>query len=233
MSRSFLQTDEWLQFQNNIGRKTWRFDDGPLSPEGYGRASKIKANLIRHEMPFGKNSLYIPHGPEIFFDNISSGLKNEVDNFLKYLKELSKESKSVFVKMEPLSDIVVESMFKRGMKKSKKQIQPSKTVIINLNLPEEDILERMHHKTRYNIRLAEKKNLRLEESTDIETFWGLLQRTARKDRVCSHTKDYYEKLLKFFRNPLTDSGQAGELETKMFFVRHNGKRIAGAIVMLY
>lgn len=220
--RSFLQTTAWLKFQESIGHKTWRFDDG-----------KIKANIIQHKISFGKNYLYIPHGPEIFFENISDGLKNEVDNFLKYLKKLAEENKSIFVKMEPLSHVVAETISKEGLKRSKKQIQPARTVIINLNLSEDDLLKRMHYKTRYNIRLTEKKGLRLEGSNEIETFWELLQRTAKADRFYTHTKDYYEKLLKFFRDPLMNSGQAGELRTKIFFVLYNGKRIAGVIVMLY
>ena len=220
--KSFLQTTDWLKFQELIGHKTWLFDDG-----------KIRANIIQHKISFGKNYLYIPHGPEIFFNGISGGLKNEVDNFLKYLKELAEENKSIFVKMEPLSDIVVETIFRKGMEKSQKQIQPSRTVIVNLNLPEEGLLERMHHKTRYNIRLAEKKELRLEESMDTNTFWELLQRTAKKDIFYTHAKDYYEKLLKFFRDSSTDSKQGGKLKTRLFFVLHNGKHIAGAIVMLY
>lgn len=222
MIKSFLQTVEWLKFQESIGHKTWRF---PSTSSGQVDSGAIRANIIQHKVVFGKNYLYIPHGPEILFDKISGGLKNEVDNFLKYLKELAREDKSVFVKMEPLSDVVVETIFRKGMKKSKKEIQPSRTVIINLGLSEEDLLSRMHHKTRYNIRLAEKKNLQLEESTDTGMFWKLLRRTAKEDKFYTHTKDYYEKLLKFF--------QGGELKTKLFFVLHGGKRIAGAIVMVY
>lgn len=212
--RSFLQTEDWLKFQNSLGRKTFRFNNG-----------KIRANIIQHKIAFGKNYLYIPHGPEIFFDNIQSGLKNEVDNFLNYLKKLGEENKSIFVKFEPLTDVITELVFRKGIKKSKKYIQPQKTVILNLNLSEEELLSQMHHKTRYNIRLAGKKDLRLEESTNTEIFWTLLQNTAKKDRFYTHTKDYYENLLKFFNN--------GELKTRVFFILYGNKHIAGAIVMLY
>ncbi|MEK7578640.1 MAG: peptidoglycan bridge formation glycyltransferase FemA/FemB family protein [Patescibacteria group bacterium] len=212
--KSFLQTKKWLDFQEHIGHKVWLFDDG-----------KIKANIIQHKIAFGKNYLYISHGPEIFFNNVSGGLKNDINNFIKYLKDLAKKNKSIFVKMEPLSDVAVELIFRNGIKMSKKHIQPLRTVIINLGLSEEDLLLRMHHKARYNIRLADKKELRLEESRDTNIFWELLQRTAKNDRFYTHTKDYYIKLLKFFRS--------GELETKLFFVLRNGKHIAGAIVMTY
>src|SRR3989338_3788189 len=119
--RSFLQTTEWLKFQEHVGHKVWRFDDG-----------KIRANIIQHKISFGKNYLYIPHGPEIFFDNLTGGIKNEVDSFLKYLKDLARENKSMFVKFEPLTDIVTELIFRKGIRKSKKHIQPLKTVVISL-----------------------------------------------------------------------------------------------------
>ena len=83
--KSFLQTTEWLEFQREVGHKTWRFSDG-----------KITANIIKLGLPLGKSFLYVPHGPEIEFENIKSGIKNEVSNFIKYLKDLAKEEKSIF-----------------------------------------------------------------------------------------------------------------------------------------
>src|SRR3989344_9655234 len=104
--KSFLQTEEWLKFQESNGHKTWRFDDG-----------KIKANIIKLGLPIGKSMLYVPHGPEIDFEDIGGGLKNELSNFIKYLKDLAKEEKAIFVKIEPLSDIVIELMYRRGFRR--------------------------------------------------------------------------------------------------------------------
>src|SRR3989338_6078948 len=136
----------------------------------------------------------------MFFENAPGGLKNEVDNFLQYLKRLGKENKSIFVKIEPLTDLVMETIFRKGIKKSKKQIQPSKTVIINLNLSGEDLLERMHHKTRYNIKVAEKNGVVVKDSNDLDAFWKLLSKTTKRDRFASHPKDYYQKLMDSFKN---------------------------------
>ncbi len=86
--KSFLQTQEWLEFQKETGHKVWRFDDG-----------KIKANIIKLGLPLGKSMLYIPHGPEIDFEHVIGGIKNEVTNFVKYLKNLAKEEKSLFIKI--------------------------------------------------------------------------------------------------------------------------------------
>ncbi|OGN02827.1 MAG: hypothetical protein A2651_01565 [Candidatus Yanofskybacteria bacterium RIFCSPHIGHO2_01_FULL_42_12] len=222
--KSFLQTTEWLKFQESIGHKTWQFNDGPPSPEGYGRASKIRANIIQHKVAFGKNYLYIPHGPEIFFDTLSGGLKNEIDNFLNYLKKLAKENKSIFVKFEPLTDVVTELVFRKGIKKSKKHIQPQKTVIINLSLFEEDLLSRMHHKTRYNIKVAERSQVKIEDSNDLNAFWELLKKTSKRDQFYSHNKEYYKKLLAL---------NNGELKVDLVLAYCNGKPVAGAIILCY
>ena len=168
--KSFLQTGEWSEFQKEAGHKVWRFDNG-----------KISANIIKHKLPLGKSYLYIPHGPEADLNSMDGGLKNEFSNFLRYLRELAKNEGAMFVKIEPVSDAIMELLYTKKMKRSSKQIQPYKTVIIDLNLPEEHLLSRMHQKTRYNINLSEKKGLKLEESDDVSTFWKLLEQTAKKD----------------------------------------------------
>ena len=211
--RSFLQTQDWLDFQKHIGRKTWVFNNG-----------KIKANIIQHDLPFGKNYLYIPHGPEINFGEIKSGLKNEVDNFLTYLKGLGKENKSIFVKMEPVEDVVIEVIYRKSLKYSNKSIQPTRTVLVDLNFPEAELLERMRHKTRYNINLASRKNLVFKELDDIEMFWKLLCKTAKRDQFQTHDKNYYFKLYDFFRN-------SENTKTEFFVVEYEGKVIAAALIM--
>src|SRR3989344_6462810 len=217
--RSFLQTTEWLKFQEHVGHKVWRFDDG-----------KIRANIIQHKIRFGKNYLYIPHGPEIFFDNVSGGLKNEIDNFLKYLKDLAKENGSVFIKFEPPADVIVELIFRKGIKRSKKYIQPQKTVILNLNLPEEELLSRMHHKTRYNIKVAERNQVRVEDSSDLDAFWELLKNTAKRDRFSSHNKEYYRKLLALNNNAFRVNLVLAYLPAQ---AGYNNDPVAGAIIFCH
>lgn len=214
MYKSFLQTEEWLRFQKSLGRATWRFDNG-----------KIAANIVGHKLPFGKNYLYLPHGPVLSFDNFDSGVRNEIDNFLAYLKNLGKENKSIFVKIEPLSDTTMEILFRKSMKKAD-PLQPQRTVVLDLSSSEEELLSRMHHKTRYNINLASKKNLVFKESDDVEVFWKLLKKTANKDKFQTHDKNYYFELYKFFKN-------SGELKTKLFVIEYNEKAIAASLVMFY
>lgn len=210
--KSFLQTTEWLEFQKSIGRPAWRFDDG-----------KVVANIIQHDLPFGMNYLYIPHGPEIHLDEIAGGLKNELESFVSYIKKLAKEQKSIFIKIEPLQDSTIELLYGAGFKKSSKEIQPHRSVILDLEKSEEELLTAMHHKTRYNIKVADKSGIKINPSHDVEAFLKLLRKTAKRDKFSAHNENYYRKLLEFF--------QKGNLKTDLVLAYHSEKPVAGAIVL--
>ena len=186
---SFLNTENWLEFQKYIGRKGERFDNG-----------KIVANIIILDTPIKKNLIYIPHGPELRVNRLDGGLKNEIRNFIRYLKEMAEENKAIYIKMEPLEDWVAELMVPQGFKRSRKEVQASRSVILDLGRPEEEILTGMHHKTRYNIRVAEKNSIRIESSNDVEVLWNLLNKTSKRQKFHAHPKAYYKKLFEFFKD---------------------------------
>lgn len=205
--KSFLQSPEWLEFQKSVGHPAWRFDDG-----------KISAGVIQHDLPFRFNYLYIPHGPEINFNAIQGTIDHELQLFVDALKKLAREQKSIFVKIEPLDGKVPEVLHKFKFKKSSKEIQPHRTVIMNLDASGEELLAAMHHKTRYNIRVAEKNGLKWVKRNDPDAFWKLLKHTAKHDNFSTHSKEYYEKLC-----------HAAGLDISTFFIEHDGKPIAGLI----
>jgi len=217
-----LQTKEWLQFQKSIGREVWRFYDG-----------KIKANIVKHDLPLGKNYLYIPHGPEIDFNAISGTINNEISQFIGYVKNLAKDQKSVFIKIEPVDDKVPEVMHRFGFKKSSKEIQPRKTVVIDIQKSQEELLAGMHHKTRYNIKVSEKHRVAVKDSDDIDAFWKLLSKTAKRDRFISHPKKYYQKLFEYFNGNSEQSLIPREMKIDLIMAHYNDKAVSGALVMVY
>ncbi|KKU75566.1 MAG: Methicillin resistance protein [Candidatus Yanofskybacteria bacterium GW2011_GWA1_48_10] len=217
--KSFLQTEDWLNFQRSIGRPVWRFDDG-----------KIVANIVRHDIPFRKNYLYIPHGPAVDWNSIEGSFNHELNHFISYVKNLAREQKSIFVKMEPLDDKVPEQLHHLprggGIRKSKKEINPAKTVILELGKNEEELLAAMHHKTRYNIKVAEKNNVIIEESDEIEIFYKMLKKTSGRQKFSTHGKGYYEKLFEFFK-----SGK--EIKSNLRVVKYENRPIAAALLLNY
>jgi lipid II:glycine glycyltransferase (peptidoglycan interpeptide bridge formation enzyme) len=56
----------------------------------------------------------------------------------------------------------------------------------------------MKQKTRYNIRLAEKKEVVIRESDDIDAFYALMQTTGERDQFGVHSREYYQRAYDLF-----------------------------------
>jgi len=99
-------------------------------------------------------------------------------------------------------------------------IQPKQTLRIDLAKSEDEILKAMHQKTRYNIGLAEKRGVRIEERNDIEVFFKLLETTTARDGFRMHPRAHYETIL-------------STLDAKLFFASYNEQPIATALVTFF
>lgn len=67
----------------------------------------------------------------------------------------------------------------KGLEKAKNCFVPSKTIQIDLTKSEEFILKNMKQKTRYNIKIAKKNDIRIEKTKDINAFLDLWHKSAR------------------------------------------------------
>jgi lipid II:glycine glycyltransferase (peptidoglycan interpeptide bridge formation enzyme) len=70
--------------------------------------------------------------------------------------------------------------------------------MVNLSGDEEAVLGRMKQKTRYNIRLAQKKGVAVYPSNDLDTFYQLIQSTGQRDGFGVHSLDYYRRAYELF-----------------------------------
>lgn len=107
------------------------------------------------------------------------------------IKEVCKKEKALFLKLEPLSDAKI------GIPSN--SVLPKNTIYIDLTKPEEVLLKDMHEKTRYNIHLAQKKGVKVQEDHDPENFIKLLDSTEKRQGFYSHYPDYYRKLWSVLR----------------------------------
>ncbi len=76
-----------------------------------------------------------------------------------------------------------------------KDVHPSTTLVTPLS-DAEQMLARCKQKTRYNIRLAEKKGVTVHTTEDVELFYQLLRSTAQTQGIRLHAKDYYETIFR-------------------------------------
>jgi lipid II:glycine glycyltransferase (peptidoglycan interpeptide bridge formation enzyme) len=102
-------------------------------------------------------------------------------------------------------------------------VQPPDTVIIGLQAGPEAVLAGMKPKTRYNVRLAEKKGVRVETAGPeaLPAWYAMYGETARRDRIALHSFEYYRTLLE--QNPD---------RIELLLAWHEGDLLAGNI-MLY
>ena len=85
------------------------------------------------------------------------------------------------------------------------EIIPSKptfataTFMLDLTKPEEELLQEMHSKTRYNLNLAKRKGVVVAETDDIEIFLKLQRETAERQHFHVHPDTYYKTIWKMFQ----------------------------------
>jgi peptidoglycan pentaglycine glycine transferase (the first glycine) len=143
------------------------------------------AQVLIRKMPFGFNLAYIPKGP----------VGENWDGLLPEIHEICK-SKGVFaLKIEP--DIWDEEgnqeLFVQNGFTPSRPIQPQRSIVVDLKNREDEILDRMKQKTRYNIRLAIKKGINVQSSENINIFHELLLKTGERDQFGIHSLAYYQK----------------------------------------
>lgn len=183
----FLQSWEWGEFQQDLGREIFRVSVG-TDKAGAGEKISAIALAIKHNLPLGQNYLYVPRGPVVSDSDFAE--------IISEIKKLGASNRSMFVRIDPAwkDD--------RGLKtygfNFVGQVQPKKTLILDLNQDEETLLAAMKPKTRYNIKIAQKHGLIIKEAKEdgFDLFWELMVKTCARDGIKSHPKGYYQKQLK-------------------------------------
>jgi len=183
----FLQSYDWGEFQEKVADKAWRLgvivDDELVAT----------ATIIKKALPMGKSYFYCPRGPVIIK---SEKLKAErILNFLfKEIENIAAQEGAMFLRFEPTFNFELSTFNLRQTL----DVQPSKTLIMDLRQSADESLKQMHSKTRYNIKLAEKKGVEIIEAgiDRFDEFWRLICETRDRDEFRTHGIDYYKEMLK-------------------------------------
>ena len=114
-------------------------------------------------------------------------------------------------------------------------VQPPDTVQLDLRQPLEAVFEDFKSKWRYNVRLAEKKGVRIQVFTGqqaseagVPLFYRLYQETALRDGIAIHSLDYYRSLcaLAADQNQNTD-----RIAISVYAAFHEEEALAAIIVL--
>lgn len=191
-----LQTTLWGSLKSSFGWEAVR-----VAVEGEGGG--CGAQVLFRRLPLGLTFAYIPKGPLGYWEmNESHSLNSDMDIWLE-IDRLCHRKRAVFLKVEPDLSLGDSDREERqpplGFILSPHAIQPVRTIVVDLSDDEEHILARMKQKTRYNIRLSQRKGVIVQPSSDIDLFFHLMQATGERDEFGIHTLDYYRKVYYLFQ----------------------------------
>lgn len=187
----YLQSWTWGEFQSSLGRRIWRLGD-----EVNGSLCGA-ALIIEHQLMLGRSYCYCPHGP----------VTTSIDSLRRLyaaILDVAKEAGAMHVKIDPpqypfpYDQSTFPSPFTPGT-----TLQPRTTLVLDCQLTETELLAAMHPKTRYNIRLAEKKGVTVRWSTsdaDYQTFMQLQRATAERQGIRLHPDNYYQRMFAALRS---------------------------------
>lgn len=186
-----VQSWEWGSFRESLDLKTLRygiFEDGKLTSA---------FQLTIHPIPYTNKTFgYLPKGPY------------PTKQFVDALVTIGKQYNCAAIKIEPHSLVTLSET--KGIYSSSKTPQNDKldsrlkvstkplftkyNFLLDLTKPEDELLQSMHPKTRYNIKVASKHGVQIEERTDDEGFEIYLKlyfETTKRQNYHGHSPAYH------------------------------------------
>jgi peptidoglycan pentaglycine glycine transferase (the first glycine) len=175
------QSLEWRNYQKALGRETRIYasiKDGVIHASALVIVDRTALSLCTWDIPRG------PLG-----ENENAKMRNET--LLKKIVSDAKKDKCIGLYVSPIEPLISHFSFRN----SPRHEQPEATRILNLALSDDELLAQMHQKGRYNIKVAQKNDVRIEQSTDIDAYADMAKQTAIRDHYKAAPKKQYEAFL--------------------------------------
>lgn len=182
-----LQTWEWGEFRRAQGQEVERWGM-------FNEAGDLEHTLqvTFHSIPiFGGTAGYFPKGDAPTADMLGA------------LRELGKRNSAVFIKIEPNTltpsdasepfSAELDLLDQSGAKPGRALFTPY-TFVLDLTAPEDQLLANLKSKTRYNVKLAERKGVQIVEDTSeqgLEDYLTLLRETTERQGFYAHDEKYF------------------------------------------
>ncbi|EKE15986.1 MAG: methicillin resistance protein [uncultured bacterium] len=236
---AFLQSDEWRNFQEKFGQKTFCIDE--KNGKSNCEENMFRASIISHRLPIVGEYFYVPRGP-IFDDKNKNNLEC-LENFrksLQYLIWMARENGAGWVRIDPQNEknfSLIKEAIKEiscdekniSLRKAPHNMQPGEIFEINIEKNEAELLSEMKTKTRYNIRLAEKKGVKIICSSQaagsdyVDDFLRLTKEMAKRNGIVTHPDQYYRKMIENLPEDML----------KIYVAEFAGKIIAANLILFF
>ena len=209
---NILQTPEWAQFQQSIGHRVVQAE-GP----GWHYLATVEGGRTGRY-------LYCPYGPE-------AESAEAFDRALADLVARARQERCWFVRVEPVnghpasgSESAEDSLRRRGLHRSPRQVQPGHTQVVDLRKDAKDLLKDMKSTNRNLYRNIHKKGVSIERSKDpqdVRFLLAFLDDTAKRRNFNRQQDDY----LRAAADSLMPVGAAS-----LYLAKLEGEPIAASLV---
>ncbi|RME76403.1 MAG: peptidoglycan bridge formation glycyltransferase FemA/FemB family protein [Chloroflexi bacterium] len=186
-----LQTWAWGELKSRFGWQAVRL-----------QAEEAAAQVLFRRLPLGLTIAYVPRGPM----GLDWADTRQCRAFFSALHAEARRRRAVFLKLEP--DLPLDAPAAETARRILQEagfapadtIQPRASLVVPIDRPEPDILAAMKQKTRYNIRLAEKRGVTVRQggAEDVAVFHRLSLTTAERNRFGVHSLPYYQTAFRLF-----------------------------------
>jgi len=216
-----LQSWEWGEARKKMGIEVLRLGEFEKVRTIHELSLRNVYQLTFHKIPY--TNFKIGYLPRSVFP---------AKGALEFLRKEGKKRNCIFIKIEPYSlrvipsgarnldaegvvnknnyaslDSSVASLLRNDKKvvKSPHPLFPNWTIILNLTKSEEELFKNMKPKTRYNIRLAEKRGVVVKEMTNNEgfkIFSRLYFETCRRQKYFGHDYNYHRTIFETLKDKI-------------------------------
>lgn len=220
----FMQSKIWSKVKSN-----W-INEVVLSVDDEGNIRGSVSVLIRKVPFFNNTMMYSPRGPVCdIYD------KEVLEELISGVNQLAKKYKSYVLKIDPDvkadDEKFIELMKELGFSvkdsgKNFEGIQPKFVFRMDIkDKSEEEVFESFHSKTRYNIRLAERKGVttRIGNRDDLKRFHEIMEETGMRDEFVIRNLEYFERM---YDNMAPDN-------LRLYMAEHEGEDIAGTLAIYF
>lgn len=205
----------------------------PLQSEGWGKfREKTGVRVIRvetlqltiHPIPHTKYTIgYVPKGLDIN--------KKILDELLT----IGNKENCIFIQLEPNIEKKDNQKYNfKNLVTSSRPLLTKYTFVLDLTKSEDELLKNMHPKTRYNIKLAEKKGVKIiEDNSDkaFKEYLRLTKETTQRQKFYAHSEKYHKLMWETLRQT-QDTINFDKLSEHLLTATYNGQVLVTWIVFV-
>jgi lipid II:glycine glycyltransferase (peptidoglycan interpeptide bridge formation enzyme) len=212
----FLQSWRWGELKQRYGWRAIRL--AIHGDTGFVAGAQVLVRT-RNIWPGGPpvGLTYVPRGP-------LTDAQDDVMAIVHAAVELARDSGASFVRIEPPDTATADTLERCGFRASDQFVQIPRTAIVDLAMPEEDLLASFKAKMRYNIQLASRRGVEVRigaDDADFDAFMRLVEITSRREGFAIHDPAYYRDVWQTFQ---PDNGS-------LFIANIDGRALAALLVI--